>query len=245
MDNRTCTGCGTSFTPTHGRQRCCSIECRKPTHAKVTLTCDGCGGPAVKYKQTRRYASTYCSVKCRDDGIKGARQCQLPSSHWARWYGKTSTITFGECEWCGGVMTARPRKQICSDRCKWARKGQRRAARVAGSSGDYRWSDLFKLWAFLDRSCAYCQQPLPLDMMQAEHVTPLTRGGRNDMSNLLPSCGPCNVEKSDRTPAEWDADRVSRGLSPRAAHINVSDPRFSHLVALEPIGTPYRLRAVA
>lgn len=69
MDKRTCTGCGAEFIPHHGRQRCCSAECRKPTHAKVVLSCDHCGGPAIKYKQTKRYARTYCSRECMGRGF--------------------------------------------------------------------------------------------------------------------------------------------------------------------------------
>lgn len=245
MNDRTCTGCGSSFTPTHGRQRCCSPACRQPSHAKITLRCDGCGGPALKYKQSRRYANTYCSLACRDQALKGKRQCAIPAQHWARWFGRTSSIQYGECQWCGGVMTDHHGKQVCSDRCKWARKGQRRAARMAGASGDYRWSDLFKLWVKLRQCCAYCLEPLPLEQMQAEHVTPLTRGGRNDISNLLPACRDCNSEKSDRTPAEWDEDRTSRGLPPRSRHIVRSDARFAHLVTFSPIGVPYRNRIAA
>lgn len=246
MDNRTCTGCGTVFTPTHGRQRCCSIECRKPTHAKVTLTCDGCGGAAVKYKRrTRRYASTYCSVSCRDDALKGSKRCSLPSSHWARWYGKTSAISFGECEWCGGVMTNRPGKQTCSRICKGKRSKARRAGREHGARGEYRWSDVMKLWMRTGQQCAYCLTHLELIDMQVEHVTPLSRGGRNDMTNILPACAVCNGDKCDRTPGEWDQDRERRGLPLRSSHINSDDARFSHLVTIDPIGIPYRDQVTA
>lgn len=92
MNNRTCTGCEKIFTPTHGRQRCCSIECRKPNHAKVTKSCDWCGASCVKYQGRQRYSRTYCGTQCRDAAIRmdGDGSCEIPSDHWARWYGATS-----------------------------------------------------------------------------------------------------------------------------------------------------------
>lgn len=114
-----------------------------------------------------------------------------------------------------------------------------------GAEGEYRWIRVHALWVALDRRCAYCLDTLDLCHMQVEHVTPLSRGGRNDIGNILPACGPCNAEKSDRTPSEWDADRLAHGLSPRAAHITTDDTRYAHLVTAQPSGTPYRLRLAA
>lgn len=60
-------------------------------------------------------------------------------------------------------------------------------------------------------ACVYCHRkdgeygPLetPRDaLMCLDHVVPLTRGGSDDMGNLVTACGSCNQFKSDRTPDE-------------------------------------------
>lgn len=44
--------------------------------------------------------------------------------------------------------------------------------------------------------CAYCLTAPATDM---EHMTPLSRGGRHELENVVPACGPCNTRKATRT----------------------------------------------
>ena len=56
--------------------------------------------------------------------------------------------------------------------------------------------------------CHYCRTaPLvmshwkekpPPNVATVDHVTPSSRGGSNDPSNLVVSCGPCNWSKGDK-----------------------------------------------
>lgn len=47
--------------------------------------------------------------------------------------------------------------------------------------------------------CASCGKPLKIgEDFTIEHVIPISKGGTNDMSNLLPLCEVCNKEKDDR-----------------------------------------------
>lgn len=48
-----------------------------------------------------------------------------------------------------------------------------------------------------DARCYVCGNPAD----QADHLTPVSKGGKDTMSNLRPICGPCNRDKSDRTEA--------------------------------------------
>lgn len=51
--------------------------------------------------------------------------------------------------------------------------------------------------------CTYCgsiQGPFHYD-----HIYPVSRGGRNDVSNLVVACQFCNISKNDRTLLEWVA----------------------------------------
>lgn len=43
--------------------------------------------------------------------------------------------------------------------------------------------------------------------MTMDHFFPLSRGGRHDVSNVVPACGPCNFSKNDSDPFEWMAHR--------------------------------------
>ena len=50
--------------------------------------------------------------------------------------------------------------------------------------------------------CAYRGEVGPL---QADHRTPLSRGGTNSIDNILPACGRCNAEKASMTEKEFRA----------------------------------------
>lgn len=66
------------------------------------------------------------------------------------------------------------------------------------------WLNVLKQYNY---TCAYC--PAPATTM--DHIEPLSRGGVHTISNVVPSCRPCNSSKNARTPTEWAAQRVSRG----------------------------------
>ena len=233
MDNRTCTGCGIEFTPTHGRQRCCSPQCRKPSHAKVTLACDCCGGPAVKYKQAKRYAATYCGTLCRDYAKYGPSSCCLPRDHWARWFGCTSEWIApairnqGTCQWCGQDNPRGIQAAYCSIKCKDRAKSQRRRAAEFGAPGEYTYSQVIRQYIMQGRVCAYCSTPT-IGTPDPDHVVALSRGGRNDMTNIVASCSPCNSDKRDLTLSEWETDRERRGLAP--VNTDLTGGRFPRLI---------------
>lgn len=48
------------------------------------------------------------------------------------------------------------------------------------------------------RTCAYCGKRGDT----IDHVFPQSRGGRDEWTNLVCACGPCNQAKADRTPIE-------------------------------------------
>lgn len=50
------------------------------------------------------------------------------------------------------------------------------------------------------RRCKYCGGP---EGNTIDHVIPLSRGGRNHWTNMVPCCQRCNCEKSNKTPSEW------------------------------------------
>lgn len=48
--------------------------------------------------------------------------------------------------------------------------------------------------------CPYCNKNKPNTL---DHVIPLTRGGTNNIDNLLPVCVNCNSKKGDKLLVEW------------------------------------------
>lgn len=96
--------------------------------------------------------------------------------------------------------------------------------------GTFTWTQVVRLWRLFDRRCAYCCQPVALIDVQAEHVHPLSRGGRNDLGNILPSCAPCNNDKRDVLLPEWNTDRTARDLPERVTTWDDNDPRYAHIV---------------
>lgn len=51
-----------------------------------------------------------------------------------------------------------------------------------------------------DPVCDYCGR---MPATQTDHVVAKARGGTDDIENLAPACGRCNVRKGYLTPVEW------------------------------------------
>ena len=48
--------------------------------------------------------------------------------------------------------------------------------------------------------CAYCGEWVP--QLHREHLVPLSLGGANEVSNIVPACGPCNQRKGIGPPLQ-------------------------------------------
>ena len=59
------------------------------------------------------------------------------------------------------------------------------------------WEDLVTEW---NNCCAYCGAE---GKVEADHCVPLSRGGKHDISNIIPSCRTCNQQKYNRYVGEW------------------------------------------
>lgn len=69
-------------------------------------------------------------------------------------------------------------------------------ALLNGSEGTYteaEWTELCARYSYL---CLCCKEQKPLTV---DHVIPVTKGGRNDVSNLQPLCKECNSRKGQKT----------------------------------------------
>ncbi len=80
--------------------------------------------------------------------------------------------------------------QKANPECKRATSQKRRAAGYV-TTADMR--------AIMADPCAYCDAAAE----QVEHVTPISRGGTSDVSNLVSACRACNAAKGRRTALEF------------------------------------------
>lgn len=120
---------------------------------------------------------------------------------------------------------------------RWSNRATRMncRARQADALGRVSADDLILLVMSYSSRCAYCGWPLDftgarhvlIDSRRGtfDHVRPLSRGGRGDVSNLAPSCSPCNYERSKwpdsalgvPAPRRFVLDQTDGGLQRPAA----------------------------
>lgn len=62
--------------------------------------------------------------------------------------------------------------------------------------------EVFKRDSF---SCQYCGQSAPDVVLEVDHISPVSKGGKNEILNLITSCWTCNSGKSNR---ELDDDSI-------------------------------------
>lgn len=54
-----------------------------------------------------------------------------------------------------------------------------------------------------DTKCYYCNTPLIGREVHIDHIVPISRGGKHEISNLCAACMPCNGSKHNKLPHEW------------------------------------------
>lgn len=75
-------------------------------------------------------------------------------------------------------------------------KGSRRRARKLNSEGSYTADEWKALCDYYGNKCLACGKP---EKLTVDHVVPLSKGGRNDISNIQPLCKSCNSKKRTKT----------------------------------------------
>ena len=79
---------------------------------------------------------------------------------------------------------------------------QRRRARLLGAVGTHTGSEIRAQYKRQRGACYYCGVEVGKEY-HVDHVVPLSRGGTNDISNLVIACPTCNHKKHARLPHEF------------------------------------------
>ena len=229
-------------------------------HAKAMMPCSGCGEPMSKEpSRANRYGKMYCTQQCRDVyhwlGLRSSRKqvavyIHQPVLHMFIYRFPTplrlrthAVWVTGVCADCDAPFTDnQPNARYCSTRCTDRAGRRRRRALEYKAAGEFRYSDIMRQYRRQGYACAYCKQPCS-GLPDPEHVMPLSRGGRNDMTNLVAACRSCNTDKSDLMLTEWAIDRARRRLA--VVDTLLSDAVYSHLLASIPTVPAYRHREAA
>ena len=81
---------------------------------------------------------------------------------------------------------------------------------ITGSHSQREWDELVLAWGW---RCFYCGRPVheaaqPIqDSLTRDHLIPLSRGGSNDIGNIVPACFNCNRLKGTMTIEEFRESR--------------------------------------
>lgn len=237
----------------HRARGLCSTHYNQSHRKPEQLSCAACGVLVFKTYPHRKRVT--CSYECRAFLQHGPQSCPVPDTHPSRstvvpadhpsriplvcdvpadHASRISrrVLTAGQCADCSApyvvVNQWDTQSRYCSKRCMVRVARRTRRAREHGATGAWTWDAFARLSMRLGNVCSYCGADdnggRPLD---PDHVVPLSRGGHNGLTNLLPACHACNCDKRDLFLDEWRADRERRGLPPRRYDVST----FAHLTA--------------
>ncbi len=65
--------------------------------------------------------------------------------------------------------------------------------------------------------CMYCGEQPPKQVLSRDHITPLSRGGSDDWTNVVTACKRCNNHKAGRTPEEAGVSLLAVPFTPTHA----------------------------
>jgi len=82
--------------------------------------------------------------------------------------------------------------------------------------------------------CVWCAKELTIKSATADHILCVSAGGSDWIGNLLPSCRPCNCQRSNKDAGSWLQSCRDRGrkidlaMLKRVLKANRLDPRAKH-----------------
>jgi len=166
-----------------GKRKYCSRHCHDEIRKKRTIfICKQCGKNFERAPAEIRQGKTkFCGIVCMGKW----NSIHLNGEHSPHWKGGATRRP-----------SANPNRQS-------EYYHQRRAREAACEINDFTKEQWLETLQIFNHRCAYCLKPLKC--ADREHLIPITRGGNNTQSNVVPACRSCNVKKNDRTLLEFVA----------------------------------------
>ncbi|QPB09793.1 hypothetical protein CPT_Shady_032 [Streptomyces phage Shady] len=130
--------------------------------------------------------------------VKTCRLCgrEKPAAQFLAGKAKRPSSTCGTCR---GKLAAQHRRKYYAGLSTDKRNTlthKRRAEAYGVEHEEYSRTAILARW---HNKCAYCGNRAE----HLDHVVPLSKGGTDTESNIVPACAPCNLSKGAKTLAEW------------------------------------------
>lgn len=197
--DRACTQCGGQFRGTSRLCRACQM---------IDRTCEVCG---YRFKGTNSLCHS-----C----LTGNRVCETCGNSFRGRFRMCSNCraTDRVCDDCGtgfsghGLKCRTCQSESIPAEIRKAQTRRRNNARRSRSTAASKSAQSVLRETYIDiireGFCVYCgRKPEVVD-----HVMPISRGGLEHSTNLVPSCRACNSSKYNRLLSEWREDRVRHGV---------------------------------
>jgi len=124
----------------------------------------------------------------------------------------TAQLTTGKTQSCGCLRdektSARFRKHGQAGSKEYsAQISAKRRAMQRELGGSFTVAEIQELFVLQEGKCVYCKADLSMVGFHRDHMTPLVRGGSNEISNIQLLCPNCNRRKHDKTHEEFIMSR--------------------------------------
>jgi 5-methylcytosine-specific restriction endonuclease McrA len=189
--------------------------------------CESCGIEFESKKACKSRTPKYCSSKCYGKTMKMEKKCKLcdnqienksSSSLHNRIYcskecqGKARKNIPLNDEWKKALSEGRKKSEKCKGKNLYNWKGGKETEKIRIKTAFYKRKKSLKKDLPIDflqkiiqaqgNKCFFCEQDLK-NYKAIEHLTPVSKGGDNDIFNLVYSCKSCNSQKGQNTLEEF------------------------------------------
>ena len=224
MTRANCVWCGVEYNRKRIDNRTCSAACRTKLNNKEhnvrvvpqTISCVVCSEDFIQIRSDSKYCSEACKSKYRLDrsNARYVPKNQRRSKPICRECQKTFEAIRSDAVFCDHACLYRyryrnNRAELIAKVRIWQQNntGSVRVYKLnnkikrSGTQGSISSAEWLKVLKRQNNSCYYCDRN---DLkLHIEHVVPLSRGGNNQLGNIVGACPPCNLSKGSMLISEW------------------------------------------
>lgn len=203
--------CGAPFTAPRTRpgkpQKYCTVKCREIFRQRAWCAANPEKAAAIDARQDEKRRRENAAHPERSKAKEAARYAANPEAHKARVNAYRAANRERTNAMSAAWRAANPEKQRAASKRWQAAHPEAVAHHIAtwrarrrGNGGHHTLGEWREKCAAYNHRCAYCGEEKPLTR---DHDLPLSRGGTDDIANIIPACRLCNSKKRHRTAAEY------------------------------------------